>query len=278
MHGSLTFVGWGDKVVLDMGSSRADRTVDVRWWSRPAPVLVMLAAAVGWVTVVVVSHSMGTMSGTMGLSLVAFCAVWLVMMTAMMLPGVAPFASFYSRTFTTRRERRLFVFACGYLFVWALTGVPAFGLAWLADRMVTHHATVATALAVSAFVVCGVYQLTGLKDRCLAQCRSPLGFTLKYSTYQGAGRDLRAGMVHGGFCLGCCWALMLVLFAFGLMNVLAIIAVASVVLVEKSHRWGVPIAKTVGVAAIVFAMVVAINPAFATGLHQVPSNMTNGTM
>jgi len=84
--------------------------------------------------------------------------------------------------------------------------------------------------------------------------------------------------VHGGFCLGCCWALMLVLFAFGLMNVLAIIAVASVVLVEKSHRWGVPIAKTVGVAAIVFAMVVAINPAFATGLHQVPSNMTNGTM
>ena len=151
-----------------MGSSRAVRTAGVGWWGRPAPVAVLLCAAAGWAGVVAVSHQMGAMPGTMGLDLVAFCVVWSLMMAAMMLPGVAPFASFYTRTFTQHREWRLIVFASGYLLVWAAAGVPAFGLAWVADQLVTHHATAATALAVLVFVVCGVYQLTALKDQCLA--------------------------------------------------------------------------------------------------------------
>ena len=261
-----------------MRSSRSDHTAEVGWWGRPAPVVLLSSAALGWAGVVLVSHRMGAMSGTMGLDLVAFCLVWSLMMAAMMLPGVAPFASFYTRTFTENRESRLILFASGYLLVWAAAGVPAFGLAWVADRLVTDHATAATALAISVFVVCGVYQLTGLKDRCLAQCRSPLGFTLKYSTYQGRGRDVRAGALHGGFCLGCCWALMLVLFAFGLMNVFAMVVVAGVVLVEKSHRWGARIARVVGVVAIAVAVVVAVHPAFAPGLYRSPSTMMNGTM
>ena len=123
------------------------------------------------------------------------------------------------------------------------------------------------------FLSCGIYQLTPLKDRCLALCRSPLGFTLKYSANQGRSRDLRAGGLHGLFCAGCCWALMLVLLAFGLMNVLAMLAVAAVVLIEKTWRRGAGFARAVGVASIVLAVLVIADPAIAPGLHA-PSPMT----
>jgi len=221
---------------------------------------------------------MGTMPGTMGLDLAGFCGVWTLMMAAMMLPGVAPFASFYTRTFTAHRERRVVAFASGYVLVWAAAGIPAFGLAWIANRLVAGHATAATVLAVCIFVACGLYQLTALKDRCLAQCRSPLGFTLRYGSYQGPGRDMRAGVLHGGFCLGCCWALMALLIAFGLMNVLAMAVIAAIVLIEKSHPWGVQISRAVGVVAIVGAALVLVHPALAQGLYISPTHMTNGTM
>ena len=162
-----------------MALSGADTNRDVRWLNRRAPVVVLLAAAVAWAGVIVFWHNMGAMPATMGLDLVGFCGVWTLMMAAMMLPGVAPFASFYTRMFTAHRERRVVAFALGYVLVWALAGVPAFGLAWIADQLVTDHATGATMLAVCIFVASGVFQLTALKDRCLAQCRSPLGFTLR---------------------------------------------------------------------------------------------------
>jgi predicted metal-binding membrane protein len=108
--------------------------------SSPATAL-LLSAAVAWAAVVAVGRGMGAMSGTMGFSVLAFVAVWSLMMAAMMLPGVAPFASFYARTFTEHRKRRLFAFASGYLLVWAAVGLPAFALAWVVDRVVADHAT-----------------------------------------------------------------------------------------------------------------------------------------
>jgi predicted metal-binding membrane protein len=193
-------------------------------------------------------------------------------------PGVVPFASFYTRTFTERRERRVLAFASGYLLVWAAIGLPAFGLAWIAGRLVADRPGAATALAALVFLSCGVYQLTALKSRCLARCRSPLGFTLKYSAYRGRGRDLRAGVFHGAFCAGCCWALMLLLLAFGLMNVLAMLAVAVAVLVEKTWRRGAGFARALGVASIMLAVVVLAQPAIAPGLHAPSSTMTKETM
>jgi predicted metal-binding membrane protein len=262
-----------------MTSMTPSREAGGRSSVRPAPPLPLVCAAGAWVAVGVLWLAMGAMPGTMGLSPVLFLGVWTLMMAAMMLPGVAPFGSFYTRTFTVHRERRLVAFVSGYLLAWAGAGVPAFALAWSVDRFITGRATAATVLAVLIFLLCGVYQLTPLKDRCLAHCRSPLGFTLKYSTYRGRGRDLRAGALHGGFCLGCCWALMLVLIAFGLMNVLAMVGIAAVVTIEKNWRWGVPIARTAGVVSIVLAAAVAVHPALAPGLYQAPrSTMTNGTM
>jgi predicted metal-binding membrane protein len=233
----------------------------------------LLAIAAAWIGVVAIARDMGAMTGTMGLGLVAFVAVWALMMAAMMLPAVAPFASFYTRTFTDRRGRRLAMFSAGYILVRAGVGVPAFALALLADRLLDDHATAATGLAVAIFVACGVYQLTPWKDRCLALCRSPLGFTLRYGAYRGRTRDLRVGAAHGLFCLGCCWALMGLLLAFGLMNVAAMVAIAAIVLAEKTWAHGLGLARVVGVASLVVAALVIARPQIASGLYH--ANMTS---
>ena len=255
------------------GTDRVDRLALTSWSAAP---LLSLFAAVAWVAVIVVGYDQGAMPGTMGLSVVAFLGVWTLMMAAMMLPGAVPFASFYTRTFTEHRHRRVLTFASGYLLVWASIGLPAFGLAWIADQLVIDHQTAATAVAVLVFLACGIYQLTTLKDRCLALCRSPLGFTLRYASYRGPGRDLRAGALHGGYCASCCWALMCVLVAFGLMNLIAMATVAAVVFIEKTWRHGVGFARAAGVASIVLAVLVVVHPAIASGLYSSNSMMTNG--
>jgi predicted metal-binding membrane protein len=203
----------------------------------------------------------------MGLGIGTFVAVWALMMTAMMLPSIAPFASLYTRTFTENRATRLAALASGYLLVWTLAAIPAFGLAWLADRVVGGHSSVATALAIAIFAACGVYQLTPIKDRCLAHCRSPLGFVLKFGSYRGHSRDLRVGLHHGAYCFACCWGLMALLIAFGLMNLGAMVVLAAVVLIEKTSAWGSLFSRAVGAGSLVLAVVVIFRPALAPGLH-----------
>jgi len=238
----------------------------------------LLGAAVAWAGVVVVARHMGPMPGTMGLGIGTFVAVWALMMAAMMLPSIAPFASLYTRTFTDRRGRRLSALALGYLLVWTLAAVPAFALAWIADRTLGGHPAAATVLAVIIFAACGVYQLTPLKDRCLARCRSPLGFALHFGSYRGRTRDLRAGLYHGGFCLACCWALMALLVAFGLMNLTAMIVLAGIVLVEKTGPSGRRFSQALGIGALVLAVVVIFQPHLAPGLQPVGSAGQMGHM
>ncbi len=242
----------------------------------PASVLLLVGAG-AWVAVVAISRGMGEMPGTMGLAFGAFVGVWALMMTAMMLPTVAPFAALYTRTLTDDRARRTTELATGYLIVWTLAAVPAFALAWLADELVGSRPTAARVLAVTIFAACGIYQLTPLKDRCLARCRSPLGFVMKYGSYQGRLRDMRVGINHGAFCLACCWSLMAVLIAVGLMNVAAMVVLAAVVLVEKTWRWGRQFSRAVGVAALVLAVAVVFWPSLAAGLEPGPQ-MPGGGM
>jgi len=233
----------------------------------PPASLLLLGAAGAWVGVVVVARQMGPMPGTMGLGIGPFTAIWALMMAAMMLPSVTPFASLYTRSFTDNGGLRLATLALGYLLVWSLAALPAYGLAWLADRLLAGHPSGATALAVAIFAMCGIYQLTPLKDRCLARCRSPLGFVLKFGSYRGRSRDLRVGLYHGAFCLACCWGLMVLLVAFGLMNLAAMIVLAAIVLMEKTSPWGAPFSRALGVAALVLALLVIFQPGLAPGLH-----------
>jgi predicted metal-binding membrane protein len=244
----------------------------------PPASLLLLAAAGAWVGVVVVARRMGPMPGTMGLGIGAFVGVWALMMSAMMLPSVTPFASLYTRTFCGNRGFRVASLAAGYLFVWSLVAVPAYGLAWLTDRVVGVHPAAATALAVVIFAACGIYQLTPLKDRCLARCRSPLGFLLKVGSYRGRLRDLRVGLYHGAFCLGCCWGLMVLLIAFGLMNLTAMVVLAAIVLAEKSSPWGSRFSRALGIVALVLAVVVVFQPRLAPGLLPMAHGARMGTM
>lgn len=209
---------------------------------------------------------MSGMPGTMGMDLAAFIAMWGLMMTAMMLPSAAPFASLYGRTFHGRSLSRAAEFVAGYLLVWTLSGVPAFGLAWLAGEAARSQPAVGTALAVTIFAACGIYQLTPLKHRCLSHCRTPLGDMLHYSNFRGPLRDLRIGAHHGIFCFSCCWSLMALMAAFGFMNLWAMVALATIIAIEKLWSRGPAFARLTGAAAIAFAIAVIFEPGLAPGL------------
>lgn len=230
----------------------------------------LLLAAGAWAATLVLARGMAGMVGTMGLGLALFVLIWTLMMAAMMLPSVAPTASLYAKTFRDNRTPRTAGLVVGYLAVWAAAGLPAFGLAWLAGRLSGMNPGAAHVLAVAVFAVCGVYQLSSLKDRCLAHCRSPLGLLLHYGSYQGKSRYLRVGLHHGAYCLGCCWALMAILIAVGVMNVAAMVGLAALVLIEKVWRWGPAAGRLAGIAALALAVATVWLPGLAPGLHAAP--------
>jgi predicted metal-binding membrane protein len=233
----------------------------------PQAAILLLAAAVAWLVTAGRAGSMAGMTGTMGLSLPAFVGMWTLMMAAMMLPSVAPVASMYQRSVRSWRPLRLAGFTGGYLLAWAGAGIPAFLLTALVAQLVDDHPAWATAVAVTVFAACGVYQLTPLKSRCLKHCRSALSLLLHYGSYQGALRDVRAGAHHGAWCLGCCWSLMALFVVVGVMNLTAMVVLAAVVLAEKLWVHGELLARAVGVAALALAVTVIWVPELAPGLH-----------
>jgi predicted metal-binding membrane protein len=230
-------------------------------------VLVLVAAACAWLIALIISDDMGAMPGTMGLNLAGFVGVWTVMIAAMMLPLVTSLASMYERSLLVGRGWRLGAFVAGYLLVWAAAGVPAFGLAVLVGDVAPRSRGSATATAVIIFAACGLYQLTPLKDRCLARCRASLHHLRQYASWRGRLRDLRVGLHHGAYSLGCCWALMVVLLAFGMMNVAAMLVLAAMMSIEKVFLRGEALSRLVGVLALALAFAVIWAPGLAPGLH-----------
>ncbi len=244
--------------------------------ARREAAFLLIAAAGAWAATVVLARGMAGMTGTMGLALIAFVPTWTLMMSAMMLPSVTPVATLYARTVQGSRTARITGLVLGYLGVWAAAGLPAYGLAWLAGWLAGRHPGAAHIAAVAVFALCGAYQLSPLKDRCLAHCRSPLALLLHYGSYRGRLRDLRVGVHHGGFCLGCCWALMVILIAVGVMNVAAMVGLAALVLIEKTWARGPLAGRLAGVAALALAAATIWFPWLASGLHAAP--MTPMTM
>ena len=235
--------------------------------------LLLLVAAGAWAGTVALARGMGGISGmpgTMGLSLLTFVPTWTLMMSAMMLPSVTPTASLYAKTVQDNRAARISGLVAGYLAVWAIAGLPAYGLAWLTGWLTSKHPAAAHFVAVAIFAVAGVYQFSPLKDRCLAHCRSPLGLLLSYGSYRGRTRDLRVGVHNGAYCLGCCWGLMVILIAVGVMNVVAMVALAALVLIEKLWTHGVAFGRLAGAAALALALAAIWLPWLAPGLHVTP--------
>jgi predicted metal-binding membrane protein len=120
------------------------------------------------------------------------------------------------------------------------------------------------------FALAGVYQLTPLKGACLSHCRTPVGSLFHYASYKGPGRDLRVGIHHGLYCVGCCWGLMIVLVAVGAMNAPVMVSLAGVILIEKVWRHGPAFSQSVGVFLLVAAALVPFIPSLLPGFQAAP--------
>ena len=175
-----------------------------------------------------------------GRYVLALWAMWAVMMAAMMLPSASPMLLMYAKVARARPDRPkailgAYVFAAGYLFAWAVFSVGATMLQWVLGALLLLSPMMEPATAVvggMVLIVAGAYQFTPLKHLCLRSCRSPLSFIMQHWRTGRAGA-FRMGLEHGTYCLGCCWALMLLLFAAGVMNLYAIIILTLLVVVEK---------------------------------------------
>jgi predicted metal-binding membrane protein len=223
-------------------------------------------AALAWVGAIAYARDMGNGLGTMGMALGQFMAMWALMMTAMMTPAVAPVASLYARTITSGRAVRQSLFISGYLLVWALAGIPTYAVLRLVDHVAAHGDVTMRDIAVGVLVVAAAYQLSPLKARCLRHCRSPLAQLLRYGNLKGPLRDLKVALHHAGYCLGCCWAMMALFIAFGVMNGWAMLGLAAVVVSEKVLRRGEAIGRIAGTACLVLAVLVLTSPSVANAL------------
>jgi predicted metal-binding membrane protein len=237
------------------------------WRLTPQAAALLTAAALAWVAIIAWSPLGGAMAGRMEFVLPTFLITWTVMMAAMMLPSVAPVASLYSRSISERRALRLTLFTGGYLVIWASVGVLAFALGAFIGRLGDGNPSLGTAAGVGAYLACGLYQLSPLKNRCLQHCRSPLSLVLKYGSYRGSLRDFRVGLHHGGYCLGCCWSLMVVLLALGAMSIVPMVVLAAVVMTEKFWIKGENFSRLVGIASLALAVATIWIPGLAPGFR-----------
>ena len=216
--------------------------------------------------------SMTAMSGDMPMPLgvwdvvgsVLMFAMWWMMMIAMMLPSAAPMLLLFQRV-TDRQEAgrghiNTAVFAMGYLLIWGLfstvaTVLHAFGesTGFINGMM----ASASTSLSAALLIIAGIWQSAPQKYKCLEACRRPIEF-LSLIWRPGCRGALRAGLLHGAFCVGCCWAMMLLLFVGGVMNLYWIGGLALFVLAEKTlPQWHVA-GRIFGVVAIIGGVVVLV--------------------
>jgi len=228
-------------------------------------------AALSWIVTIHLTRGMDVGPGTMGMSFGLFMGMWVAMMAAMMLPSQAPMAMLWTRAIAqspgvARRTTRTFAFLAGYVVAWALYGLLAFAAVVALDRIIAGHPASGRWLAAATFALAGIYQLTPLKDVCLRTCRSPIGMFLKYGSYRGAAVDFRVGLHHGMYCVGCCWALMVVLIGVGVMNLAAMVVLAAVILAEKVWRHGEVAARVVGGGFLILAALCAFGIWVPAGL------------
>ena len=229
----------------------------------PTTAMLLAVTAIAWAAAIARARELGNGRGTMGMPPAAFLGMWTLMMTAMMLPAVAPIASLYAQTIRTNRSGRVPLFVSGYLLAWALAGIPAYAALRVVDHVASNSDAAMRVIAVVALIAAGAYQLTPMKRRCLRHCRSPLAQLLHFGNIKGPGRDLRVAFHHAGYCLGCCWALMLLFVAFGVMSVWAMVGLALVVFAEKVGRHGDTFARSIGVACLALAVLVVVSPTVA---------------
>jgi predicted metal-binding membrane protein len=234
----------------------------------------LTAAFVAWAVTIDRMQGMDAGPGTDLGGLTWYLGVWVTMMAAMMLPSVAPMVLIFSRV--TRERARLgraafvptWVFVAGYLATWTAYGLAAYGVFRLVkslDPAFLSWDEQGPYVAGAAIAAAGLYQLTPLKEVCLRHCRTPLHYIFG-GWREGRLGALRMGTEHGAYCVGCCWGLMVVLFAVGVMSIFWMAVIAGIIFVEKILPHGLRLARVVAVALIVFGVWIAVSPSSVPGL------------
>lgn len=195
------------------------------------------------------------------MSLGSFLVGWVAMMAAMMLPAVVPVVALYRRAVEAGRAAPLPVFLLGYLLVWSAPGVAVYYVWRELQTPLSDGVAWAGRVAAAALIAAAVWQLTPLKAACLRHCRSPLSFFMQHARGMSAPlRAFRLGATHGGFCLGCCWLLMVVLVALGTMNLWWMAALAGVIFVEKLAPHGEALTRVTAVAFALLGAYLLLDP------------------
>lgn len=229
--------------------------------------LALIGALAAWIVSVERMRGMDAGPGTDLGGLGWYVGIWLTMMCAMMLPSAAPMVLLFARVSRERARRGqafvpTWIFVAGYLAAWTAYGLAAYGLirgvraveggflAW--DRAGPYVAGAAVAAA-------GIYELTPLKSVCLRHCRSPLHLVLG-GWREGWTGALRMGSVHGAYCVGCCWGLMVVLFTLGIMSLFWMAVVAALIFAQKLLPGGERLTRVFAVAFVSVGIWVAAVP------------------
>jgi predicted metal-binding membrane protein len=195
-----------------------------------------------------------------------FLATWITMTVAMMLPTTTPLLLIFRRLTAGRVDRWLLVslLVAGYLAAWAACGLLVFvsirairfataDLTWLS----AHQNAATSALLLTA----GAFQFSSLKYRCLDECRTPLSFvTARWRGVRERWNSFRLGVEHGTFCVGCCWALMLLMFVAGAASLVWMALLGGLMAIEKNVRWGRRLSRPLGIVLIVSGAAVALLP------------------
>jgi len=221
----------------------------------------LTAAAAGWLVLALQMRGMDDGAWTTLGAPAWFTGIWLAMVAAMMLPSVWPTVALYSRMSEARSAVRPLLFTAGYLAPWIAFGALSFAIATLLE----HRAADVLAwngagrwAAAAALLVAAAYELTPLKAACLGNCRSPFELLL-HPWRTGSLGALGLGARHGAWCVGCCWALMLSLFALGVMSLVWMAVIAGLIAFEKTMPWRRPATYvTAGVLVVAAVLILAV--------------------
>lgn len=232
----------------------------------PFWVVLALLGGLAWLVAANEARDMGAGPGTMGMTFPFFIGMWVSMMAAMMLPAIGPQAAgqvlVHAPARVAGRLPGVLGFGAGFLLPWAFYGVIAFLVLSGVDSLVEGSPETARWLGVGILAVAGLYQFTPAKRRALDHCR----MALHASGVGSLVGDLRAGILDGAVCVGCCWALMATLISVGVMNLTAMVGLAAVIFGEKVLPRPRLVAGIAGAALLALALAAAIDPSFLAGV------------